>query len=230
MARRLKKQFKQQRALESELNFENFCQKNNIEYKKIDDSKSYVWKKKFLKNVHGKCPDFWCKIKNKEIFVEIKTLTNLTNEKREISIEKEIKKIKNNGLPGGMVSEVFSPTPEIEGPFTTFLKDSSSKFKNLKDELSQPRILFINKIFGSNIRFAINALFLGAYDSYKKESGKLVYAGLNKTKRGLFDKTGSNVSAVIYWNKERKHFQCAANSSAKISFSGDYFNAFFDKK
>nr|MDA3815212.1 hypothetical protein [Patescibacteria group bacterium] len=116
---------------------------------------------------------------------------------------------------------------ELEAPLKTFLKNSSAKFKNLKNELSQPRILFINGVFGA--RFNINALFLGVYDSYKKENGKLVYAGLNKTKKGLLESTGSNVSAVIYWNKEASRFYGISNQNATISFSEKAFKNFFDK-
>lgn len=228
MTKRLKKQFKQQKARDTEIIFEEFCQKNAFEYGKIDDPKNSSLKSKFLKEPSGKCADFWCKKEGKEIFVEIKTLTNLTNQKREESIDKAIDEIKAKGLPGGMTSEAFDPTVELEGPFTTFLKDASSKFKNLKDGLQQPRILFINGVF-VNMRFTSQALFLGAYDSYKKEGGELVYAGLRKKKDGLFDKTGANVSAIIYWDKESDQFFVLSNPKAKIFFSEEEFKTFFGK-
>lgn len=228
MTKRLKKQFKQQKAKDTEIIFEEFCLKNTLEYRKIDDLKNGTSKRELLKEPKGKCPDFWCKKEEKEIFVEIKTLTNLTNQKREESIDKAIDEIKAQGLPCGLTSEVFDPTVELEGPFTTFLKDTSSKFKNLKDELKQPRVIFINGVFG-NIRFTLHALFLGAYDSYKKEGGELVYAGLKKKKDGLFDKTGSNVSAIICWDKDTNCFFGVGNPRAKISFSEEEFKTFFGK-
>jgi len=36
MTKRLKKQFKQQKAKDAEAVFERFCQKNNLEYKKFE--------------------------------------------------------------------------------------------------------------------------------------------------------------------------------------------------
>lgn len=228
MSKRLKKQHKQKRVFDTETFFELFCTKNGIECIKLDSKERMSDRTLVLKKASGKCPDFWCKIDGKEIFVEVKTLTNLTNQKREESIERAADEIKAKGLLGEMTSEVFSPEPELVGPFTTFLKDASNKFKNIKDTIEAPRILFIDGFFG-NIRFSAHSIFLGAYDSYKKEDTKLVYCGMKKTERGLFDKTGSNVSAVLWWNKEIDCFQGLENTKPKISLSKDIFNFFFKR-
>jgi hypothetical protein len=228
MTHKQKNQLKQQKAVNTEADFENFCQKNDIIHIKMDRLENTEPRRMLLKNKDGKCPDFWCKKDGKEIFVEMKTLTNLTNEKREKMIEKATEKIVTEKRPFGMVSGVFDPIPEMQGPFTTMLKDASKKFKNLKDELETPRILFLHGIF-FNARFTIHAIFLGAHDSYRKENGKLVYAGLTKGKTGLFDKTGSNVSAIVYWNKESDCFCALENPKAKLHFSEDIFETFFNK-
>jgi len=223
MTKSLRKKTKQGLAQKTEVDFEGFCRRNGICYEKIDEPKNMVSKKKFLRDVEGKCPDFWCKKNGKEIFVEVKTLTNLTNQKREESMEKLIEENRSKSLP---CVEVFDPTPEIRGPFKGFLKKASKKFKNLRCDLVQPRILFIDGMFEID-RFTINTLFLGAYDTYNT---KLTYTGLRKKEKGLFDETGSNVSAVMYWNEQVGYFQYAINPKAKISFTEDFFSAIFQKK
>lgn len=229
MNKKLKKQFKQKRAIDAEIFFESFCINNGCEYVKLDSVDQVGAREKFLQNKDGKCPDFWCKIEGKEIFVEIKTLTNLTNQKREEIIEKATTEIISAGLAGGMTSEVFSPEPELRGPFTKFIKDASNKFKNIKESLKIPRILFIDGFFG-DMRFSAHSIFLGAYDSYKKENNKLVYCGMRKKEKGIFDSTGSNVSAVVWWDKKYNCFQGLENIKSKISLPLETFNHFFKKK
>jgi len=228
MSKQQRKRFKQETALATENSFEQFCQKNNIEYSKLDLQKNKSARNKYLINPMGKCLDFWCKKEGKEIFIEVKTLTNLTDQKREVIIEAAIDDIKSKKLPGGITSEAFDPIPELEGPFTTFLKDASSKFKNIRSNFQHPKILFLDGVAMPK-RIILNAIFYGAFDSYKRKGSKLVTAGLQKTKRGLFDKTGSNVSALIYWNKDKNCFYGLENYKAKISFSENYFETFFGK-
>jgi hypothetical protein len=99
--KQIKRKIKKQKAEKTEFLFSKFCLENNIECKKVDDPKNIQFKKQFLKKEEGKCPDFWCKKNGQEIFLEVKTLTNLTNKKREDLIDKEIEEIVNNKLHGG---------------------------------------------------------------------------------------------------------------------------------
>ena len=217
------KKYKQQKAEQSEINFSDFCKQRKTECIALDNIK--FQRQKFLIKPNGKCPDFWCKKDNQEIFVEVKTLTNLTNAKREKQINKKIEEGIKIGKNFIRTSEMFNPTIELKGPFETFLRSASSKFKNIRKNYNFPKILLLCDVI--NIRFECHAIFLGAYDSYSKVDGKLKYVGMRKKKRGLFDKTGSNVSALIFWNKEAKCFNGIANPKAKIEFSEDDFNLFF---
>jgi len=215
------KKIKQNKAIEAEVMFEEYCKEHNVEYIKLDN---YNKRDEFLINPNGKSPDFYCKKNGKEIFVEVKMLTNLTNAKREKIMMEDAKQTHDKGsLVGPM--RMFNPDEELQGPMETFLKSSSSKFKNLK--FDYPKILLLNGFFG-NIDFAIHSIFLGAYDSFSKKNGKLEFVGKRKIKRALFDKTGSNVSAVIYWNKEENRYNGVGNPNAKIFFPEEFFNIFFD--
>jgi hypothetical protein len=201
--------------------------KNYDNFSKLDEKDNLRYRTTFLTNPNGKCPDFWCKVQNREIFVEVKTLTNLTNKAREDQVDKAIQKIKEEGLKWGITSPVFDPTPELKGPFTKFIKDSSSKFKNIKKEITAPRVVFIEAGLFGNSRFTTLALLLGAYDSYNED---LAYVGLVKKERGLFDQTGSNVSALIYWNTDENCFYGVGNPNAKISLTEKDFAIFFGKE
>lgn len=53
---------------------------------------------------------------------------------------------------------------------------------------------------------------------------------MRKKERSLFDKTGSTVSAVVFWNKEENRFNGVANPKAKVEFSENNFNLFFGNK
>jgi len=220
-----KSMFKKQTALATENSFEQYCQKNDIEYLKLDLQKNEAARKKYLTKPTKKCPDFWCKKEGKEIFVEIKTLTNFTNQKRQTIIDARIKKIRANKLYGGFISEPFDPNIELEIPFTTYLKDASNKFKNINTTFRHPRILFIDGIKIPGVSFSMNSIFHGTHPSFTRNGvGKLI-----KTKHSLFDKTGSNVSALIYWNEDENCFFGLENYNAQISFPDDYFKNFFDK-
>lgn len=228
MSSRKQKQYKQEKSFNAEKFFSKFCEDNHIICEKLDIQiePSKKLREKFLQDVNKKRPDFWCKKSEKEIFVEVKTLTNITNQKRQQTIEKNIETIQKEGKKFGFTSEVFDPIPELKNPITTILKDASNKFKNIKSNINFPRILFINGIFG-NPRFTTNAVFLGAYNSYAKRDGKLVNIGFRKKENGLLDNTGSNVSAIIYWNKDTEGFEGFGNPGAKVSFPEKDFQTFF---
>ncbi|MBU4368596.1 hypothetical protein KJ575_02695 [Patescibacteria group bacterium] len=218
--------YKQQKAKKSEINFSDFCKQRKIECTALDDSNNNLQRQKFLINPNGKCPDFWCQKNNQEIFVEVKTLTNITNAKREKQMDGEIKKGLKDGKKIIKLPD-FNPIPELKGPLENFLKDASSQFKNIKEDYNFPKILLLCDVINSH--FVCHTIFLGAYDSYSKVGGKLNYAGMRKKEQGLFDKTGLNVSALVFWNEEEKCFDCIANPRARIEFSESSFNLFFGR-
>ncbi|OGI24994.1 MAG: hypothetical protein A3J76_04160 [Candidatus Moranbacteria bacterium RBG_13_45_13] len=222
------KKHNQKKAKQEEINFSDFCKQRKVEYITLDDPINSFQREKYLIKPSGKCLDFWCRKNKREIFVEVKTLTNITNAKREKQISTAIKEGIKNGKNIIQTSEVFDPIPELKVPFETFLREASKKFKNVKKNFNFPKILLLSNVI--NIHFACHAIFLGAYDSYSKINGKLAYVGMRKRERGLFDKTGSNVSALVYWNKEAKCFNGVANPKAKVKFSGNSFNLFFGTK
>ena len=206
------KKYKQQKAEQSEINFSDFCQQRKIEYVKLDALSNKFQRKKFLKDENSDCPDFWCKKNNQEIFVEVKTLTNLANEK----IERKIKERTEQGLKERKplindihffpVHKLFNAGVELRGPLETDLKTTSSKFKNIKPEYNYAKILLL-----CDVIFPVH---------------KSIFIGTSK-KRGLFDKTGSNVSALVFWNKRAKRFNGIANPKARIEFTENSFNLFF---
>lgn len=198
------KQWRQQRGSDSEFNFDKFCKERNILCTRLEQDETA--RKKFLKDSNGKCPDFHCSNKGIQIFVEVKTHTLLTNEARNKEMTRVILAKKSAGLSGTTIFDPFDPRPELKGVFEGYLKNASSKFKNIKEDYKFPRILLLNSHHA--IEFDIQAIFLGAYPSFY-QGGK--YAGLNKTHRGLFDSTGTNVSAVIYWNNDKKRFEGRGN-------------------
>ena len=84
---RTNKKNKQKEARDKENFFGSYCERKKIVCCKLEEDPEL--KKKFLVDSQGKCPDFFCKKRRKNIFVEIKTLTNLTNSAREKIIEKK---------------------------------------------------------------------------------------------------------------------------------------------
>lgn len=215
------KQFRQKQANSYELNFENFCSENGIGFIRLDRDKEA--QERFLENPRGKSSDFLCQKNDKHIFVEVKTHTLLTNEARNKAMVQTIQAKKAAGLSGTTLFEPFDPIPELKVPFEGHLRDASKKFKNVKEEYNYPRILLL---YGMHVeRFDAHAVFLGAYPSFRMDGS---YAGLKKEHKGLFDSTGSSVSALVYWSPDLKRYEGIANPRAKIILSEEYFRLFFE--
>lgn len=202
------KKYKQQKAEQSEIDFFKLCEQRKINCVKLDDSANELQRQTFLTDQKGKCPDFLCEIKDKSIFVEIKTQTHFPNAKREKFIEEynDASRRAGNSIHS---SGSFDYTTELEGFFKGILKDTNEKFKNIKEEYKYPRIMFLNGVF--RIELIARTSFLGA------------------TEEGVFYKTGSNVSALVFENKEVKCFDYIANPKAKteIYLSKKIFDLFF---
>jgi len=227
---------KQQTAKKFEIGFSDFCDDNVIEFERLDDSGSEFQRGNFLIDINGESPDFWCRKDNQEMFVEVKTLVNITNDKRERQMNKAIESGRKEGKSYFPICAPFNLIPELMGPLESSLKKASSQFKNIKEEFDFPRILLLSNVLGINSNAL--AIFLGYpfYISKQKMSlGTYFEVGKNfqyidKLERGLFDKTGSNVSAVVFWNKEAQCFNGIANPLAKIKFSESSFSLFFGVK
>ena len=217
----MEKKLRQQKGIDTEVDFENFCDQNNIIYSKIESDVSE--RKDKLKKPVGKCPDYLCLKNGFHIFVEIKTHTLLTNEARNKYMKGVIYDKKAAGLSGTTMFEPFDPRPELKGVFDGYLRNASKKFKNIKEEFDFPRVLLLNS--QSVYEHDITALFWGAYPSFKR-GGE--YACLLKLHPGLFDQTGSNVSAIVYWNYKNKRYEGIRNSKAKLKLSEDVFKKFFN--
>lgn len=203
--------------------FSNFCKENNISCHKLDNVENKAFRIKYLKNPNSSCPDFLIEKGNKRCFVEAKTLTNFTNAKREKEIDARREYLQNKHQSGIILSDTIDFYTELWNPFRTFIQSSSSKFKNIKQGYQYPRILLVS---GYNIdQIRMSALFHGSYLSYDIKLEKWV--GFQKKKPGLFDKTGSNISAVIYWNTDFNRYFCLENHRSLIKFSEATFNHFF---
>lgn len=220
-----KELYKIEASKKSEDNFSSFCEKNNIFCQKLDLVENKSLRNIYLKNPEGNCPDFLIKKENLSCFVEVKTLTNITNAKREKEIDKKRESLQKNHKSGTILNDTVDFYSELWGPFRTFVQSSSNKFKNIKINYSYPRILLISGFNVDQIR--MSALFHGSYLSYKLVNSKLECIGFQKKKAGLFDKTGSNISAVIYWNDEFDRYFCLENLKAIIKFSEKNYNHFF---
>jgi len=220
------KQNRQQKGLSSEIIFEKFCNKNGVSCIWLErDNEARI---KFLENPQGKCPDFLCSKDNNQIFVEVKTHTLLTNMAREKIVNRKIIEFKAAGLSGGPTSEPFDPIPELKVPFEGYLRKASEKFKNIDNKNKFPRVLLLDGFLLGG--FDIPVIFLGVYPSYRKDykENNLVYVGLSKKHFGLFDSTGSNVSAIVYWNKNLKRYEGMANPRARIALLENDFKKFFE--
>lgn len=212
MSSKLEKLHKESKAKNSEHKIIEFCLQNWITCIKLDEELGSV-KSEYLKRKQWKCPDFYCEINWNSLFIEVKTITNTTNDARE-------KKIKE------WIIEVFEPQIELIWPMTSLLKDASEKFKNIKSEYKHiPKILFITGIFWEQEHF-INSIFWGIYEAYKFTSSKEGDWWWIKNTRWLFDSTGSNVSAIVYWNDSTEQLNCLANHNAVTSFDEESFYNF----
>lgn len=213
------KKHRRKQSIISESNFEEFCKRNKIEFICLD--KDEDGKKKFLKIYQGKSPDYWCRKDNKEIFVEVKTHTLLTSEKRNTKMIKTIQNKKDEGLSGSTLFEPFNPIPELKIPFGGYVKKATKKFKNIKEKYNFPRILLLDSF--SIKDHDIPAVFAGLYPSFFQNGD---HAGWSKKDYGILDSVGS-VSAVVWWSKDQKKYLCLENSRAKIRFSKKIFKIFF---
>lgn len=214
-----------EKSKKSEDNFFDFCSKNKISCQKLDKIESGISKTKYLNNPEGNCPDFLITKEDLSCFVEVKTLTNFTNAKREKEIDKKRELLQQSCQSGVLVSDVIDFTAELKGPFRTFVQSASDKFKNIKSEYSHPRILLLD---GFTVdEYSVNAIFNGSYLSYIKVNNKLQCIDFQRKKSGLFDKTGSNISAVIYWNQNHARYCGVENSRAIVKFSEELFHHFF---
>lgn len=215
------KKDKQQKAERSEIEFSNFCGRKGIECIKLDKKENKFLRKKFLINPDGDCPDFWCKKNNEEIFVEVKTLINIVKDETQKRMDEYVERVLKD--KSGFVRIKIDPLKkEYEKRLENNLRSASKQFKNIKERYNYPKILLSANVVSS--RFILNANFLGAYDSCSKNRK---YVGLQKKERGFFDKTGSNVSALIYWSEENNCYNRIQNPKAKIEFTEDNFYLFF---
>lgn len=214
------KRWRQQKGSNAESSFERLCEENGIICIKIEGDGTK--RQEFLEDANGKCPDFLCEKNENRFFVEVKTHTLLTNEARNREMTQIILAKKSAGLSGAIMFDPFDPRPELKGVFEGYLRDASNKFKNIKKIFKFPRVLLLNSHHANE--FDIQAIFWGAYPSFY-QGGE--YAGLKKEHRGLFDSTGTNVSAVIYWNDDEKRFEGRGNPRAIFPLSNDDFKKLF---
>ncbi|MFA5838374.1 MAG: hypothetical protein WC849_00305 [Candidatus Paceibacterota bacterium] len=218
-----KELYKIEASKKSENDFSSFCKKNNIFCQKLDLVENESLRIKYLINSKGNCPDFLIKKEKLFCFVEVKTLTNFTNAKREKEIDTRREALQKKHQSGIIINDTIDFYTELWGPFKTFIQSCSKKFKNIKDKYKYPRLLLVG---GSNVdQIRMSALFHGSYLSYDIRLEKWI--GFQKKKIGLFDKMGSNISAVIYWNKDFNRYFCLENPRFKVKFSETDFKHFF---
>ena len=187
-----------QESQKTENDFSNYCKGSGISCYKLDDIGGQSFRAKYLEIPDSNCPDFLIEKSDKRCFVEVKTLTNFTNAKREKEINTRREFLQKNHRSGIVLNDTIDFYSELWGPFTTFIRSSSRKFKNIRENYKYPRLLLVGGFNVDQIR--MSALFHGSYLSYDLTLGKWV--GLQKKKMGLFDKIGSSISAVIYWNED----------------------------
>ena len=131
-------EYKVQKAQRTEGHFSNFCKKYGISCHKLDIIESRSLRSKYLKNADGNCPDFLIKKGNESCFVEVKTLTNFTNAKREKEIRSRREALQRKHQSGIILSDTIDFHTELWGPFKTFIQSSSKKFKNVKEKYKYP--------------------------------------------------------------------------------------------
>lgn len=214
------KRAREKQASQTQSAFEEFCIKNGIDCVALERNRDK--RIDFLKDSNGKCPDYFCEKDKQSIFIEVKTHILITNAARELSMEREFKAAGDTGSKIHIIAPAYDPIPELRVPFENYLRDASRKFKNIKDDYSFPRILFLS---GFNVGYyEIKAVFRGLYDGISIPSNTPV---LVQQHRGILESTGSNVSAIVCWDSEEKRYFCVVNPKALIMFSKDDFNRFF---
>src|SRR3989344_997589 len=212
-----------QDAEKTETDFSKFCDDNGIACNKLDIPENRPLRVEYLKNADSNCPDFLIKKDERFCFIEAKTLTNFTNAKRQKEIDARREALHKKRQSGIILNDTIDFYTELWGPFKTFIQSTSKKFKNIKEKYKYPRLLLVG---GSNVdQIRMSALFHGSYLSYDIKLEKWI--GFQKKKMGLFDKMGSSISAVIYWNKDFKRYFCLENPRFKIKFSETDFKHFF---
>jgi hypothetical protein len=216
-------EYKIQESQKTEDDFSNFCKGKGISCYKLDGKESQSFRIKYLEKPNSNCPDFLIEKNDKHCFVEVKTLTNFTNAKREKEITRKREFFQKNRQSGIILNDTIDFYTELWGPFTTFMRSCSKKFKNIKSNYGYPKLLLVGGFNVDQIR--MSALFHGSYLSYDLKLEKWV--GFQKKKIGLFDKLGSSISAVIYWNDDFERYFCLENPRSKVEFSEQLFNHFF---
>jgi hypothetical protein len=207
---------RQQKSRDAEDFFEKDCKRRGILCYRIDDNNKIELHRKYLKNINGKRVDFLCERNNKYIFVETKTIAHFINPK----IEKEVREAEERGISA--VKDAMG----VENPIKTHMKQARKQFKNIKDEYTYPRIVFLDGVIG--IESLALYIFQGAGYHYVKENGELKCIGLKKSKKGLFDDT-SSISAVVYCDSGG-NYSGVGNNNSEIIFSKKDFNYFFSTK
>ena len=203
------------KAKNSENKLIKFFLQNKVTYIKLDEENE-INKSEFLIDSKWKCPDFYWNINWEELFIEVKTITNTTNQSREEKIRK-------------WITEVFEPRTEFIWPMESLLKDTSNKFKNISTKYKEiPRILFVDGIFWEQKHF-ICSIFWGIYETYTLTWESSGNWGWRKSERWLLDRTGSNISAIIYWNEPTNQLECLANYNSIVPYNENSFYYFFWK-
>ncbi len=95
MSSKLEKLHKESKAKKSEQKLIEIFSQNWISFIKLDEEQENV-KSEYLENKQWKCPDFYCEINWEKLFIEVKTITNTTNDARERKIKKGYRKHLNH--------------------------------------------------------------------------------------------------------------------------------------
>ena len=177
----------------------------------------------YLTEPGRKSPDFLC-IKNElSLFVEIKTRTTFASDTKMREITKEARAKKATGQ-SGIASFSFDPIADAKNTFIYYAKNASMKFKNIKKEFNFPRVLILCGYINST---DVNVIYFSRKDNYKLMDNKLIYNGLVKDGPGVLDSTGSNISAIVYWNKDLKRYEGSENPNGIIPLPNSTFEKFF---
>ncbi len=219
------KKSRQNKGLQKENFFIDYCNNRNIDVIKLDKATD-EFKSNFLIDVKGSCPDFICKINLQNIFVEIKTHTIITNEANQQKLESIIKynkEVLRNSSPVFWGPRDFKS--ELKDVFEGYLRKASKKFKNLKLNNNYPRILIIYSDFAIDIDYI--AIFKALYPTLNTKNTNVFYGNSNN-ERGLFDSTGSNVSAIVYFDNLEKKYRGIQNHNSPFLLDEDNFNIFFN--